>query len=217
MKIKNLNIKNKAAILTAGWIILGQGAFTGFCAANNKYPFVKNDYVAHLVQVKETTKDGDFTYQKYDISSYDAGDVILLKKPYEDNMNGKYEREVLIVPKKYFSNVEYQYTKENIDNQELLLEQDYISEIIDLAKEATDMKIFTYDEVEELPQENPYEISCATFDVYLDDTAIVNDSGKDFIFNLGYISGSLVILGTGLALNRVFTQKKENSKVKKLK
>ena len=168
MKIKNLNIKNKAAVLTAGGIILGQGAFSAVFFANDRYPFVKNDYTAHLVQVQETTKDGDFTYQKYAVSSYDTGDAILLKRPYEDNTNGKYEREVLIVPKKCFSNVEYQYTKENIDNQELLLKQDYISEIIDLSNEATDMKIFTYDEVEELPQENPYEISCATFDVYLD-------------------------------------------------
>ena len=140
-----------------------------------------------------------------------------MKRPYEDNTNGKYEREVLIVPKKCFSNVEYQYTKENIDNQELLLEQDYISEIIDLSNEATDMKIFTYDEVEELPQENPYEISCATFDVYLDDTITVNDRGKDFIVTSLYISGLLAILGGGVALNKIFVKEKEDSKVKKLK
>ena len=217
MKIKNLNIKHKAAVLTAGGIILGQGAFSAAFFANDRYPFVKNDYTAHLVQVQETTKDGDFTYQKYAVSSYDTGDAILLKRPYEENTNGKYEREVLIVPKKCFSNVEYQYTKENIDNQELLLEQDYISEIIDLSNEATDMKIFTYDEVEELPQENPYEISCATFDVYLDDTITVNDRGKDFIVTSLYISGLLAILGGGVALNKIFVKEKEDSKVKKLK
>ena len=99
MKIKNLNIKNKAAVLTAGGIILGQGAFSAVFFANDRYPFVKNDYTAHLVQVQETTKDGDFTYQKYAVSSYDTGDAILLKRPYEDNTNGKYEREVLF----YFS------------------------------------------------------------------------------------------------------------------
>ena len=62
MKIKNLNIKNKAAVLTAGGIILGQGAFSAAFFANDRYPFVKNDYTVHLVQVQETTKDGDFTY-----------------------------------------------------------------------------------------------------------------------------------------------------------
>ena len=107
--------------------------------------------------------------------------------------------------------------KKYIDNQELLLEQDYISEIIDLSNEATDMKIFTYDEVEELPQENQYEISCATFDVYLDDTITVNDRGKDFIVTSLYISGLLAILGGGVALNKIFVKEKEDSKVKKLK
>ena len=41
MKIKNLNIKNKAAVLTAGGIILGQGAFSAAFFANDRYPFVK--------------------------------------------------------------------------------------------------------------------------------------------------------------------------------
>lgn len=213
MKIKNLKGRKKSLCLaTCGFVLLEGMVYGGFCKGIGK-PFTKGEYEAHKVTVRENTPLGLEEKCFYAIDDYDE-ESIVVKTPYSITDDGNVEREIFFCDTDNVSNVEKNFIIDNVSDQKLLFSQDYIRELVRKI-DYGDLEFYNYEQVQDIPEDNNYEIGYATFDTDLNDVQMVNSLPMDTLISVGYTLASIIPLGIYICVcGNIKAKEEEKTKVK---
>lgn len=211
MKIKNLKITKNVAIFISGLTLLNFGVYEFYTTKTGLKPFKENKYKMTKIYEQELTQNGLIERECY--SGIDILDeekeAIIFKAPYETNKN-EIERKNYLIPLDYFSNVEAEAIKKNIQNQEYVLNQDFIIDIIEEINTTPNLNIFKIEQSDNIPELNDYEISYLTREQSNDEYIYVNSKDKDIINSVTY---SLIALSLSSCYYGLYTT--INNKIKK--
>lgn len=213
MKIKNLKGRKKSLCLaTCGFVLLEGMVYSGFCKCIGK-PFTRGEYEAHKVTVRENTPLGLEEKCFYDIDDYDE-ESIVVKTPYSITDDGNVEREIFFCDTDNVSDVEKNFIIDNVSDQKLLLSQDYIQELVRKI-DYGDLEFYNYEQAQDIPEDNSYEIGYATFDTNLNDVQMVNSLPMDILISVGYTLASIIPLGIYIYVcSNIKAKEEEKAKVK---
>ena len=204
--------KNLKIYLAAFICSVGMETVNGYSFVNRGViPFTHNKYEGHKVTMSDEEKSVDF----YTTKDYN-GDAIAIRTPYEEVSDGCYKSKVLLVDTEEISNDTIEFIKENVSNQNKLLNTKSISDLIENSqKDKISISDCTYVETESIPKFNNYEVNYITFDADYDDKKMISDTSKDAVINLTYLSSSLSLMAFPFLLGYAL-DKKEKSKTKVL-
>ena len=223
MDIKNLKVNKKTLICTGSWLVLTPLVVVGVAKIGGDKIISKDDtYEVHRIDMTEYSKDGILENDKYLSERPEYDNCIILKRPYEEN-NDKIERKVIGIDASSYSQVEIDYILDNLDNQDLLLSQDYIQNIIDKYENDYNQTVtYSYYEYSSvIPDDNNYEISYITIDGEdKNDIKNIKYTKLDRIINNALICSTslLIALGSGILIYSYYdlfgSKEKDNNKVK---
>lgn len=213
MKIKNLKGRKKSLCLaTCGFVLLEGMVYGGFAKIVGK-PFTKGEYEAHKVTVRENTPLGLEEKSFYAIDDYDE-ESIVVKTPYSITDNGNIEREIFFCDIDNVSDVEKNFIVDNVTDQKLLRSQDYIQELVQKL-DNIDLEFYNYEQVQDIPEDNNYEIGYAIFDTDLSDVQMINSKSMDILISVGYTLASIIPLGIYMfTCSNIKANEEEKNKIK---
>ena len=192
--------KNLKIYLAAAGIAMGMEASNLLVfAKSGLVPFNDNKYEGHKVTITDNSNEKTATF--YTTKDFD-GDAVVIKSPYEERINGKYECEVLFCNPKRIPQSDIDLIKQYSDNQEELLKEDSIQSLIidttSLSEKVVDCEYLT---TEELPENNDYDVNYVTFDQDYSSKKMVNSSDMDRKVNTLYLftASLLAVVPMGIA------------------
>ncbi len=213
MKPKNLKLYKGLAIVAGGIVFSNVFSVAFHKSVSGDLPF--EDIYEHKVYSSEITKNGTINDEYY-ASQLDYNEAIIIKSPYNYNQDKKqYERKVGMISANDYSINEINFITENIENQNLLFEQEYIYKMTDSLRNSKDFEISN-----SFSKDNNYEISYITFTENFEDTKkselmIVSDLIEYLIGNgLGIVTYSTI--GICISFIKDSIESKKENKTKKL-
>lgn len=211
---KNLKINKKALVVASGFILTQAIYFGCYVDKTEKNPFVNNKYKASRLDVKEYSKEGKAEITTYVTKPMDKKSSLVLKMPYYEIDDNMYEREVLFIPDDQMSNVEKEYTIQNIDDQTLLMSQDYIGDIIKKSDNGSNFELFRYEEAKDVLEQDKYEITFVEFNQDSKDIKYIKSKKEDFKNRFRYFTGAIALGGGEGVLLYLNNKRKKKVKVK---
>lgn len=190
-----LNINNKKALLASSLILTETITYCSFSKCLGK-PFTKNELPTYKITSTEYSKDGVIEKEYYN-DKVILKSAITLKTPYYKNIDGTFGRDIYDISVSSYSDEEIAYILNNVDNQEELLNQDYIKELVKKAKNpSNEFKFVRRENIDNIPSDNDYEISYTVYDEDLNDVKMYSSKLNDTILTLLYslISGGEIIV-----------------------
>lgn len=209
---KNLRINKKALVVASGFILTQVIYFGCYVKKTEKNPFVNNKYKASHLDITEYSKEGKSELVTYVTEPMNKKSSLVLKMPYYEVDDNMYEREVLFIPDDQMSNVEKEYTIQNIDDQTLLMSQDYIGDIIKKSDNGSNFELFRYEEAKDVLEQDQYEITFVEFNQDSKDIKYIKSKKEDFKNRFVYFTGAIALGGGEGAL--LYLNKKRKRKVK---
>lgn len=151
----------KMAVFAGSIVLSGTFFYHGFTKVLGFKPFNFNKYQEHKYIMDDYGKDGISNKYIYTDEVF-LKDSVVIKTPYYRNDNGMINRRIYRVISYDFSEEELSHIKNNINNQDLLLEKDYIQELINSIGKKN-IKFLCSEQGYSIPDDNSYEISYATY------------------------------------------------------
>lgn len=211
--MKNESIKRMAIILTSltMTISLMYQAFTKFIGIK---PFSENQYYKPKTTMVDRGKNGiSYKYIYTDEELFEES--VVIRTPYYYDNYGNIRRGVYAVNINQFSNIELEHIYGNVSNQDILLNQEYIKNLID-NNYNNELYFFNHDIFNficseytyEIPEDNNFEISYATYVRDNNDVWYYKSKTKDAGFSLLYILSVFLISNGICSLSNEFDEKR---------
>lgn len=197
MNRNKLKIFKTSALITAGFVLIEGGCYAASnIISSGIKPFCDNEVKAYKLIKNEKNKEGNFCYEELITTFDNLNEAILIYTPYEQEKNF-IKRNVFKIDASNYSDAEINYIINNVSNQRLLLSQEYVQNIISIAQNGNSLycKYYKSEYADIIPSDNNYEISYATFKVYMDETQMITvDASTQKNVNITY---SLMMGGMG--------------------
>lgn len=211
MNKKHLKIYKGIALVAGGITLANMISSAIFVKGLKLKPFAHNEIKENKVTVEEYTKDGTTNESYY--SSKNEKDYLIVKLPYTPDLDN-YSRFIYNIKTENYSEEEIDFIIKNIDNVELLLEQEYIQNLLAHLHFSDDV---TYEMVPIIPEDNNYEFRYVKFDIDENDYKIISSKEIDLSVNMYYLLITGVISITEFIMYITFKKViKEKSDIKTL-
>lgn len=212
--MKNLKIYKNIGLL-AGSITLASVISYNICSDGLKLtPFKHNEYNHYNTVTERYTKDG--VHVTFSYGDETEADYIVVKKPYQDNIFN-YSRYTYKYKLNDVTSEQKSFLIKNIENQKLLLNQEYIKEIIDIV--GTNNSKILRETTTELPNDNNYEIEYINIDVDYNDSKLIASDQIDSFANLYFFIMAGVLTATQvtmyLSMKKAMCKTNNSSKILK--
>jgi len=208
----------KMAIIGAGITLSSSIMYHIFVKSFGVKPFNENLYSKSKVTMEDNGKNG-VTYKYIYTDEQLLNNSVIIRTPYYFNDNGNIVRKVYSVDVNMFSNEQLDYIMKNVTDQESLLNKDYINNIITIVSDKN-----TNDDIglnficsessmfNEIPLENNYEISFATYTRDDNDLWYYKSYNLDVSYSILYLIFTVLmsggVCGLGDVLYTNFKRKK---------
>lgn len=182
MDKKRLKIYKGVALVTGGITFANVISYNIFANGFNLKPFTDNDVEFHKVTIEEYTTDGINKESYY--SSKKQSDYLVIKQPFIADSDS-YSRITYNVPTRNYSIEDVNFIINNINNVDILLEQEYIENILGrlnfIDYEAN------YETVSVLPDDNNYEFGYVKYNIDENDYKIFSSKEFDLLVTMYYL------------------------------
>lgn len=216
MEMENLKFNRKIAALVCGLALTEGITYYSFVKSWGK-PFSKNEYLVHKTTSTEYSKDGIIRSEQYK-DKLILKKAITLKTPYYKNIDGTIGRDVYNISASSYSDEEISFILNNVENQEILLDQEYIQSLIEKAKNPSNkFKFLRYEIINEIPKDNDYEISYTVYDEDLNDVKMYSSKVNDTLLTILYTLISSGEIFVGISYFNLLEDAQDNKQEKKKK
>lgn len=213
MKKKNSKLIQNLVIFASGLTLLNFCLYKGYSVIAKAKPFKDNKYKATRVYSTELTEDGEINKRYYSCENInkEEKETIIFKTPYFKNADGEYERNNYLIPTSSYTEEQVNIIKENIDDQDMLLDQNFILESIINIDDAPNLNIYKVERVSEIPDDNKYEVTYLTRREKENDVIYVPNRRQDVVNNFIF---SFVLLGSDTIYTTAYISSKNKQKKK---
>lgn len=192
----------KMAVFASGLVLSGTISYTTISKATKLKPLTSNTYSISKVGFKEYNQFGVIDKPLFskngDFDSKLLTSSICIKTPFYEK-DGIIKRDIYNVDISRFTKEELDFIIENINNQKMLFEKEYIKEYVDMGViNYSDIKCINgvtyvkYEIINDIPYYNDFEVSYLEYIPNSNEIVYYNSKYLDSNLNINYITCTLL-------------------------